>query len=214
MVKSSPEAPSTPRDRILGVAAEVFAQQGFAGARVDDIARRAGVNKAMLYYRVGNKQQLYTAVVEQVIDGATARLARVFECKLEPVARVRAMTREIAAFAAENPQLPAILLREFASGGGNLEDGVLQRVAGLLANVARIYQEGSEKKIFRRIDPVTTHLMTVSSLMLLVGSLPLRARLARFSGLVDYTEPGVEDLAAAFADVLLDGIRMPKGKSK
>ncbi|HSN67988.1 MAG TPA: helix-turn-helix domain-containing protein, partial [Thermoanaerobaculia bacterium] len=42
-----------PRDQILTAAAAVFAEVGYAGARVDEIAERAGVNKAMLYYHVG-----------------------------------------------------------------------------------------------------------------------------------------------------------------
>jgi len=47
---------------ILEVAKDVFAEQGFAGARVDEIARRAGVNKATLYYQIGDKKALYAEV--------------------------------------------------------------------------------------------------------------------------------------------------------
>ncbi|HVR42592.1 MAG TPA: helix-turn-helix domain-containing protein, partial [Thermoanaerobaculia bacterium] len=56
MVSATLRSSANPRDHILDVAAAVFAEQGFAGARIDEIARRAGVNKAMLYYRVGNKE--------------------------------------------------------------------------------------------------------------------------------------------------------------
>ena len=56
------------RDRILDAASAVFAELGFAGARVDDIAERAGVNKAMLYYHVGDKQALYSAVLLRNFD--------------------------------------------------------------------------------------------------------------------------------------------------
>ena len=41
--------------RILDAAANVFSEVGFAGARVDEIAKRAGINKAMIYYRIGDK---------------------------------------------------------------------------------------------------------------------------------------------------------------
>ena len=43
---------SETRDRILDAAGQLFAEQGFGGATVEEIARRAGVNKAMLYYRL------------------------------------------------------------------------------------------------------------------------------------------------------------------
>ncbi len=50
---------------ILKAAARVFAEKGWSGARVDEIAAEAGLNKAMLYYRVGDKEELYRRVVLQ-----------------------------------------------------------------------------------------------------------------------------------------------------
>src|ERR671931_624754 len=50
-------------DQILAAAALEFAERGYAGARVDRIARRAAVNKAMLYYHFRSKQQLYATLL-------------------------------------------------------------------------------------------------------------------------------------------------------
>ena len=50
---------------ILDAAAKVFAEKGYDGARVDEIAAEAGMNKAMLYYRIGDKEELYRRVVIQ-----------------------------------------------------------------------------------------------------------------------------------------------------
>ena len=52
------------RQRILDAAAELFARDGFAGTRVDQIATMAGVNKRMLYHHVGAKAELFAAVLE------------------------------------------------------------------------------------------------------------------------------------------------------
>jgi AcrR family transcriptional regulator len=49
--------------QILDAAMEVFAEAGYEGARVDEIARRAGINKAMVYYRIGDKKTLYQEVI-------------------------------------------------------------------------------------------------------------------------------------------------------
>jgi TetR/AcrR family transcriptional regulator len=46
--------------RIMNAAIEVFSEMGYSGARIDEIARRARINKAMIYYRIGDKQRLYT----------------------------------------------------------------------------------------------------------------------------------------------------------
>ena len=57
-------------DRILAAAAVEFAARGFAGARVDRIARRARVNKAMLYYHFHSKQGLYRTLLRRTFTTA------------------------------------------------------------------------------------------------------------------------------------------------
>lgn len=53
------ESKDLPSDlKILKAAEEIFAEEGFDGARVDDIARRAGVNKALIYYYFESKEQI------------------------------------------------------------------------------------------------------------------------------------------------------------
>ena len=53
------------RQEILEVATREFADQGYAGARVDEIAARTRTTKRMIYYYFGGKEQLYVAVLEQ-----------------------------------------------------------------------------------------------------------------------------------------------------
>jgi TetR/AcrR family transcriptional regulator len=55
------------REKILGAALVEFSARGFAGARVDAIARRARVNKRMLYYCFGAKQDLYREILRRKI---------------------------------------------------------------------------------------------------------------------------------------------------
>ena len=59
--------PERSRERILAAALKEFAAKGFAGARVDCIARRAAINKRMLYHYFGNKEGLFKAVLRRKI---------------------------------------------------------------------------------------------------------------------------------------------------
>jgi TetR/AcrR family transcriptional regulator len=59
--------PQRTRERILSAALKEFAAKGFAGARVDAIARRAAINKRMLYHYFGNKEQLFRHVLHRKI---------------------------------------------------------------------------------------------------------------------------------------------------
>src|SRR5437588_9976060 len=58
-----PRDPEATKERILAAALLEFSEKGIAGARVDAIAARAGVNKRMLYYYFGSKDDLYRAVL-------------------------------------------------------------------------------------------------------------------------------------------------------
>jgi AcrR family transcriptional regulator len=60
--------PDASRQRILAAATEEFATKGFGDARVDEIARRAGINKRMLYHYFGNKDDLFRAALEEIYE--------------------------------------------------------------------------------------------------------------------------------------------------
>ena len=57
--------PQRTRERILSAALREFAAKGFAGARVDMIARRAAINKRMLYHYFGDKERLFREVLRR-----------------------------------------------------------------------------------------------------------------------------------------------------
>ncbi|MCX7997368.1 MAG: TetR/AcrR family transcriptional regulator [Leptospiraceae bacterium] len=54
--------------KILTAAKEIFSEYGFAGARIDLIAQRAGVNKAMIYYHFKSKEDLYHAIIDLLFE--------------------------------------------------------------------------------------------------------------------------------------------------
>src|ERR1700754_2751481 len=70
--------PAGTRQKLLSAARHEFARSGLAGARVDEIAARAGVNKQLVYHYFGDKDALYLAVLEWVYEEI-----RIQERKLE-----------------------------------------------------------------------------------------------------------------------------------
>src|ERR1700676_4616129 len=58
----------TPSGRIVATAEQIFAEQGLAGARMDEIARAAKVNKALLYYYFRSKEELYRFVLDTLLS--------------------------------------------------------------------------------------------------------------------------------------------------
>ncbi|HTC99611.1 MAG TPA: helix-turn-helix domain-containing protein [Bradyrhizobium sp.] len=67
--------PEATRQKLLTAARREFADSGLAGARVDEIAARAGVNKQLVYHYFGDKDALYLAVLEWVYGRSARRSA-------------------------------------------------------------------------------------------------------------------------------------------
>ena len=65
MASPATRSPERTRERIVAAALAEFATRGFSGARVDAIARRARINKRMLYHYFGNKEQLYSEILRR-----------------------------------------------------------------------------------------------------------------------------------------------------
>ena len=70
--------------RILDAATDIFAEAGFNGALMDEIARRAGVNKAMIYYHIGAKEALYAEVLHGVIGHVADSISACIETGATP----------------------------------------------------------------------------------------------------------------------------------
>jgi AcrR family transcriptional regulator len=77
------------RTELLDVATEEFAERGYSGARVDEIAARTRTTKRMIYYYFGGKEQLYLAVLERAYAEIRAAERSVDVDHLDPVAAVR-----------------------------------------------------------------------------------------------------------------------------
>jgi AcrR family transcriptional regulator len=202
----TPDRP--PRDRILDAASELFAEVGFAGARVDEIAARASVNKAMLYYYVGDKQALYTAILLRNFDRVAAALAGAVVVEGTARQRLEAVIRAITEVIQRHPEHPRIMLREVASGASNLPDEVLDRMLEVVEVVRGLLLEGSRHGEFRPTQPWLTHLAIVGAVLFVNAVAPLIERAANRISDADLPDPAV-DISTALGHIFLDGIAAP-----
>jgi TetR/AcrR family transcriptional regulator len=200
------------RERILAAAAQVFASVGFTGARVDDIAERAGINKAMLYYHVGDKERLYATVLINTVERGLASLAESTAKAETPSAKLQCIMEAFAELGSSNPHLIPIMLREVASGGATLPDEMLVRMAGVFRMVQEVLLQGVQEGVFRPTDPLLTHVSLVGSMMFLVASQPIRARLGKIAGV--NTQHSLRDLANHTANLFLKGLEIDAPTAK
>jgi TetR/AcrR family transcriptional regulator len=164
---------------VLAAARTEFAASGFAGARVDVIARRARLNKAMLYYHFGDKRALYRAVLRDGFSGLLAEVRAATEVAATPTARLDAYVDALLAAAESRRALVPIVLREIAGGGRHLDSETLRLMVGLFQVVREVLEAGRRTGEFREVDPLLTHLMVVGSAMTYVANKPIRDRIRR-----------------------------------
>jgi AcrR family transcriptional regulator len=99
-------------EKIFEAATEVFLDKGMDGARMQDIANRAGINKALLHYYYRTKDHLFNAVFEMIAGQMFRKFAPVFDANLSFEDKIRFFLREHIAFLQKNPRLPLFLLNE------------------------------------------------------------------------------------------------------
>ena len=170
--------------RILEAAMYVFSEVGFGSTRVDEIARRAGVNKATIYYHIGNKETLYAEVIHGIIGNIADMIAVGIQEAQSPEEKLRTYIRNIARSIDQNPQIPPIMMREIASGGQNFPEVVAKDVARIIGIVTDILDEGVEKGVFIETNPFILHMMVIGAVMFYQASMPIRARLNWIPGRV------------------------------
>jgi TetR/AcrR family transcriptional regulator len=148
--------PEQTRAAILDAAMREFAMEGVAGARTDEIARAAGVNKALLYYYFKDKEALFGAVMERVFSELTQLIDAALESELPPREKFLAYLRAHFDFVASSPMRPRLFHREMMRSGPN-GTRLLKRIVGqymrpTFAKLAKLMAQGVESGDFRRVD--------------------------------------------------------------
>ena len=162
-------------DRILAAAADEFAERGFAGARVDRIARRARVNKAMLYYHFQSKQELYRILLRRHFTLAADRLRGIAAGAGSPPEKLDRVVAGLASFIREHDSFPAIMLREVAEGGAHLDRDTLLALVSVPQAFFTIVQDGVASGTFRAVHPVVAYFSTLAPIVFFLAAGRIRS---------------------------------------
>lgn len=160
--------------KILKAARALFAEKGYSGTRIDEIATRAGVNKATLYYQIGDKDTLYASVIHQVVGNVAQDVASAVAAADEPEEKLKAYIICLADAVDQNPEWPPIMMREIASDGANLPQVVIVDIASVLAILIGILDEGTQKEIFAAVPPFLVQMMIMGTILFYKKASPIK----------------------------------------
>jgi AcrR family transcriptional regulator len=153
------------RDAIFAAAAEAFSRRGFDGVVVDDIARDARVNKAMIYYHFEDKLSLYREIVRDMLRYVGGAVTAIAMSDATPQAKIARWVETFVAISEERPYFPPMLMREIAEGAPHLDHETFSGMRTVLGAFVRILTDGQERGVFRPMHPVLAYISLVAPLM-------------------------------------------------
>lgn len=147
---------------ILERAAELFAQRGFAGTTVQDIADALGMSRPALYYYVKSKD----VILEQLVENLSINDAKVLDSirrrrSGDPVEKLREMAHHLATNASSNPYQTQILTQS----KHHLPDAIAERdreaERSIVLSLMWVLEQGMRRGQFRSLEPRTAALAIV-----------------------------------------------------
>lgn len=151
---------ATSRD-ILDAATAEFAAKGLAGARVDAIARRAGINKRMLYHYYGNKEALWLAVLEEAYAAIRNEERMLDLGQLPPAEGMRRLVEFTVGYNSRHPEFAALLNSENVHRAAYLRRSKRMRElhTSLLGMIGDLLERGARQGVFRAgVDPAELYI--------------------------------------------------------
>jgi len=157
--------PERTKEEILVVSTQEFAERGFAGARVDEIANQTRTTKRMIYYYFGSKERLYTAALQRAYEDIRVVESNVEVEHLDAVAALRKLAQLTFDRHEANPNFSRLISQENvqraqfvikANGFPGVERPIVQMLESVL-------ERGRADGVFvRDIDALDVHMLISS----------------------------------------------------
>lgn len=185
---------------ILEAATAEFAGHGLGGARVDRIAERAAVNKRLIYYYFGSKEDLFLAVLERAYEGIRGEELKLSLSEVEPIEAIRRLIAFTWNYYLEHPEFLTLLNSENLHRARHLKRStkILSMHSPFVQTIADVLERGHKAKLFRTgVDPVQLYISIAGLAYFYLGNshtlstifardlLATKARVERLSHMTD-----------------------------
>lgn len=200
----STDPPAATDEVILDAALDAFAEHGFAGASVRDVARRLGVSHNLVPQRFGTKERLWYAAV----DHGFAALGHDIHLDVrpkDPFDTLRAVIVRFVEATAAYPQLLRILNHEAARPGPRLDHLFTNYIGPTSRAVQAAMAQLTARGAAREVPPAAWYFLLTHGAAGPFGMAPLAAK---FGPPVSTDDPAaLRAYAEGIADLLIDGLR-------
>lgn len=147
-------------EKIIQSAQKIFSEKGFGGARMQEIADDAGVNKALLNYYFRSKDKLFEIVFKMIFKPMLENLSELIDHQGDIFEVIENFIRHHYRFIRKNPQAPIMMAKELSSFKGRQPGSVTSilitqiKLTGFPQKVANLLQQAVDKGEIRKTDPI------------------------------------------------------------
>ncbi|MHC9543594.1 MAG: TetR/AcrR family transcriptional regulator [Vulcanimicrobiota bacterium] len=186
------------QENILKAAQQLFAERGFWGTSVQDIADRAHVNKAMLFYYFKSKENLYFTLLDRILSDVTARLKNQIETQTSPGEKLKSLFDLYADLATEKQHFDVfkILFQDIMGPCDRVKDSIKGHIGQVNSLIEGVIAQGISTGEFRNADPHLTALSIMGIMYVF----------ARHRIMIGDTFAG-KDVSLFMYQIIMDGIR-------
>lgn len=199
--------------KILAAARQEFFERGLDGGRMQAIADRAGVNKALLHYYFRSKEKLFKIIISELVTTIWDRIRKELDTAPVPTNPRTVISTLVSAYIntfAQNPEYPLVLIHQLVHRDKNVPIILNQVVASLGDGPARLIMLlNSEIRAgrVRSIDPVHFIMNVIGMIMVTFFSQPASEIIKQVSGLpFSYDAEFYESRIQAITDMICEGI--------
>ncbi len=194
-------------EKILEAAKEVFLKKGFDGARMQEIADTAGINKAMLHYYFRTKDRLFEHIFVTAISNIFPKVGGIFISDAPFEDKIRAFIRDYLSFILQNPFLPIFILHEMSANPERLIEHFTkfnfnEKVGYLQSELDQKIAAGEYRPI--RVEQLIINIM--SMVIFPVAAKPIMKHIFSFND--DTYQAVMEERKTFIADFVLSALRL------
>lgn len=163
--------------KIIRAASTNFLKMGFAGARMQDIANEAGINKAMLHYYFRNKQQLFETVFQEKANQLFGNVLNSISPQTDLEGMISSFIEEYLTFLSKNSELPLFVINEISRHPGLIEKVFLPSIQTIALRFKELLQQGIDAG---RLRPIPFHHLLMNMISMCVFPILAKPILSKF----------------------------------
>ena len=204
----------TTEQRILAAARQEFCERGLDGARMQAIADRAGVNKALLHYYFRSKENLFQVIIHDIASVIWRQIHNDLEARPgTPDLRsaIKALVSSYIMTFARQPEIPMVLIRLLINRDRNflpVVQSIIRAIGDEPKRIFTLFEKETKAGTIKKVDPVQLIMSVMSMIIITFLSRPIVEVLQQKAGLsITYDEKFYKARIDFITDMVFDGIK-------